>query len=990
MSDPTGQITPPEKPMVFFEPTNILRSGKPDQIKKRLAVTTGKMYGEYTDTPEMLEKLKTIGTFGPFLTARNRVDKDGNYTNLREFQDVSKDLKTEAENIKEIIEHITEILQSPGITQEDKSKQAEALAIAESRVQELQEKLELLLEAKSGKVSNVEHFANILEEHTTERTREAISGKPSTKKREVLDQVMKVGGEILKKKIETASTSAPILPPASAPQTPTTPPSATVLPPSTPIVGPSSTTPAAPVNPPATPSPAPVPPAIPPTTPTTPASPPSAPLPASALKSPATPPAAPNIERLREYDSWPSGIHHRKGSKGQPAGWFSERTLRLLPDPEKWTVEKNAWDMVWKKYHDFIRGFSYEDKRLVKQLIAAKNKVVDAIKSEDINLVEILREEFDQALDEWKERWKTVEEIKKEERVFAVAKKSAKKLSDGYKQKLQEGEDKVANFIAEMRKTVSEKELDTDELETLHKLVEAYVEEVKKYETKGGGKLKEILRPIAVTDKNKNQTIRLIDGRTITLEKWQEEESERTGRKTAVDDIEKSRAVSETKKHYEAAFQRDEKGFVSLYALPSLDTATNTITYTANDTLRIHPAKDIILSVLADHGITMRNPSRDEVIKKREEEKHNENLKRTETSYVYSPRLDPGRHGFNNNARKFFSMETKDNGVSQIGGMVEVGKIKNAPHASENIRVESLVEAENRFNDLREKAHRVIDQSIDRQVLAQLGILEHEMEAYLHFAKQDAGNKNEKSSHQKLISATNEYERQVEKFLEKKIKLSVPAAPEDIEKARKKKESLAKIQGILDSYKKWNTAKREAPKSNQNLSWLVFTLILATSGSLMFKKQMEANEAAAVASSSAPKIEAQIQIKKLGDYVRESAQKLLKDLATLSIEDLSAQYAKLYVNRANPSSLENFLSLDAYKVLHEPGIAGLGEQQQLEISKFLGDLENISKAIDSLEKDIAQRKGLPAVGSGGWEIIPGLTVHEYALEVRGKIKQIAS
>jgi hypothetical protein len=697
--------------------------------------------------------------------------------------------------------------------------------------------------------------------------------------------------------------------------------------------------------------------------------------PTTALKAP---------EKFREYDGWPSGIHHIK--RGKDVGWYSEKSKTFLLPPEKWTVEKNAWDIIWKKYSDFIRGFSYEDKVLAKPLIDRKNKVVDALRNEDVNLVEVMREEWDKAMGEWQERWKMVEEIKKQEKAFVVAKKGSRKIPDVFKQKLAESEIRIAHLIETARRNAAESELEDEELASLAKAIDLYAEDVKKYEKKGTAKVKDVLRPITVTEKNKHQTIRLIDGRTISLEKWQEEENERNRNKAHSGDTEKTRTENGTKEKYEKAFQNDPNQFIAMYATASLDEATQAVTYTGNDRLRMHPAREVIIETLAENGIKIENPAREEVLRKRSEEKRNEYFKRTAHSYVYRPSVEPKPYG----PKKFEGDVLVDSGVSPTAGMVTLSKIKQEPFTQENI-----FGTENRFNELKGKAHRSIDATINGKMLAKLGNLEHEIAGRLHLAKQARGTPKEKAFHESLKKATSEYQKEVEDFLEKKKKMPMPkpVTPDDIEKERKKKEALAKIQGIMNAYKKFNLVpKTPSPQASPNtkLSWLVFSLILATGGGALFKQQLDAaKEASAAAARPAVEAKAQApQAKKWEDYIADKEK--LNDFKKMSLEDFTAKYVPSFIKKDNPSTKRELLALSGFNLLREPGYKGLNEEQQKQISNLLVFVQSVSGAVDAPAQEAGYKSGHLLAPSQDWEITPNVSLISYFEKIKEKAKNASA
>jgi hypothetical protein len=716
----------------------------------------------------------------------------------------------------------------------------------------------------------------------------------------------------------------------------------------------------------------------------------------------APPTAAPKtLESLRIYDEWPETIINRKPTKNERGGWFSLKNNTYLSDQNAWGREYTAFSVVFKKYMDFIRGIPVADRPLAKALIHIKNEVVDSLREENILAAEALRESLELAVEEWEGRWQTVKKIKTYQANLTAAQKRAQKLPPDL-QAVIEGDRKKAFLLAqEALEILTTRDLEEEELENLSTVGDIYLNRIKAIEGEiaakkntfeevngvwgknpdGSRKLLGVLRPIQVTDANKNQTIRLVDGRKITLEEWQKEEEKKQKAKEKAAKIHATASREEVESKYERMFQNDESDFISMYTLPRLDEATNTIVYTLNtERLRGHPGKDAILAVLKSHNIIGEKAARADILKDREKQKQAEYLKRTNHSLVYSPTRKEGiGEGI---LGKIVRKQELGRHAIQWDGMVNPSDINPKPQASENIF--GTIE---KYNELKKKADRAINRSTSREVLKKIGDLEEKVERAAELARNARGTQKEKTYHEGLQSALRTYEEALEKLLAEKQKQTTraPQTPADQARVEKKTAALKKIQGILSAYKKFNSAKLYTPKQGSSkLTWFVASLLFATGASFMIKQQLDSKGAGP---DTKPAIEAAAKIKTWEDYVSAGNKQLVSDLKLKNAEDIAMEYATLYVDKNNPSSIRNFLIMDSYKLLNEPGRCyGLSDSQRDQACRLIRSLEAISQAVNAPERELSQKKGVLFDPRDDWYVSPQVTMQKYIDIVKDKVK----
>ncbi len=396
-------------------------------------------------------------------------------------------------------------------------------------------------------------------------------------------------------------------------------------------------------------------------------------------------------EPLREYGGWPtSEVFYRKQGKNFLGGWYARRGNgeEYLPEQEVWENESKAFDVAYKRYIDLIKNMKVADKQLIKPLIDAKNAITNAIKNKDAVLVASLREEFEVSLEEWKAKWLMLEKIRTlEKTTFESDKKAAEKIEGGLtseeeKKNLSRKGDELAASIEKSKTTTLADGLSDEAYNGLVHSIEAYHTIIETY--KNTQKSIGVLRPIKVTEKNKDQIIRLINGKTPTLAEWGEEEKMRLQAKSAEEDIQKTRAQTEVRAKFEDMFAHDQKGFISLYT----KTSDGGVGYTENETLKKHPYRDVIKQVFSTNNIPVTYLTREEIAKKDDTQKEKEYLQGTALGYHYNPARDSAQ------AAGRMGIFSKPKEITNVGGMIQNSKTVLKEAAVENPLRETLLGVE--------------------------------------------------------------------------------------------------------------------------------------------------------------------------------------------------------------------------------------------------------------------------------------------------------
>lgn len=703
----------------------------------------------------------------------------------------------------------------------------------------------------------------------------------------------------------------------------------------------------------------------------------------------ATPAVAPKPpEPLREYGGWPSNVYYKKASKGQAAGWYSSRHDRPLPEQEVWESENQAFKTVFKRYMDFIRSLSVEKRRVVKPLIDIKNKLIDAIKSENILSVEALRAELDEAVDTWEERWKRLIKANKIEEAFLATKTKGEKV-----EKLLDSKTELDNLVAKKREieetlqkaksaTIDGNEKAEELTEKVEKLLTKYTELISKYETVNKALKRDVLRPIKVTDANRRQKIKPLGRPEMTLGEYEEEQKikQEEGSKTVLTDEimdewpelkaagydtgspinkkELTRFQAETM--YDRMFIRDQNDFLARYTVPSLDPTTNTIRYTESKALKTHSSKEYIVNVLNKHGITLSLKTDTERKKEDKKEALEKQIWRDKHSITFHPSL----------VKKAGLFGKGDEGL-------RMGYTSTKPGAK---TVTTLETEQERYEKLKAKREKYLTHPSNYRFAES----EKDITKKLEQATEKKGTWQEKGALGKLEKVIDAYEQDATPLIKNQIEER--ELPQNEEERKKRMEAIAKIDAILKTRVAKVEKKTENVRQRRLLQALIFSIAV---GAVNYDKVLQSvNQILGTPPVAEQGKETTVNQKEqaIMNYVGPEYRALAKSILEGKTRDeIVRTYARSYVDAAKPGSLSELLNMHVNGVMQIKEYHGLTEKQQQEISFIVSALENISQAVDApgqLEKRMA----------GTYEhktnifISPEKTIGSYADEILTKLK----
>jgi hypothetical protein len=758
-------------------------------------------------------------------------------------------------------------------------------------------------------------------------------------------------------------------------------------------------------------------------------------------------------ETLDVLGLWPSNINKRDDKAHK--GWvYDDKGKQESLPTSDWDKADANIKPIFEDYRTFMLEGNEKARakkvELFRNVIDLKNHVVEALKAKDPVRARALAEELKILLAEKKNAWDSLRSqlslLSTQEEIF-LGTPEIDHLPDDIQNQLKPNEASIRAIINAIKKRLMEgKDPQPDAIKKLDAAISAYRSQVsyyvknartpisvdstvkdaalngiwvRDYKT-GEKKLAGFLRPVpTTTGKNRLKKITVAGRGEMTLEDYNnEQQAKKEAQNTVIiteqmlaewpelaanhqagQPIQKSVLKQfERDTTYERMFAKNENAFISMYATPTLDPATNTVRYVANERVRKAPEdeQEAIRATFVRHGLLLVDTTPEERHTAEDKKKENEYLNHTKDSLAHSPRQDKGEgrgvaRAFGNNMREFVGMKPVVNSrISSTGGMVTLSKMKTEPHAQETpFAYESVSATTGRYEALKTKAHAAADPTVDKDALIKLGNLEHEMEARTLFARQAEGSAREKTQHEKLKEAVATYEQEVKAFLEKKKRVQPVSPPtqEQLDKEAKRKEALKKINDILAANKNWNAEKTRRAftkaDSSKMISLLAFAIIVGGGGGLMLKKHFDTLENKQL--DTAPKISAPTQEENWQDLLNPLSKRLLKDLTTKSHDELAIEYAKSYVNKENPASVRNLLIMDAYKVLHEQGAYSMGEKQQAEVSDFIMALQDISQKKDYSLSSAATKSG-SSFSRSDWYATPNITIDSYLAMVQDKIK----
>lgn len=796
------------------------------------------------------------------------------------------------------------------------------------------------------------------------------------------------------------------------------------------------------------------------------------PAPSPASAAPATEPTKEPSLPPDVRGTWPRNIVH-DGKRGWT--YTHNGTTETLPTAE-WNAAEANIKPVFDDYFKFItEGNSSEQRKKVEffsDIIVLKNEIVEFLNAKDPDSARAYAESFKRAFEEQRQAWEAlkkgeqhasgVESIDKKykaerdmlsERVAALTKvvneedmkpflKKMEDLDDAYLQ-LRERVQRHTEGVDPAHKKEAETAF-TEELRSLNQALTEKENEKKeelrqaRKETRKEGILRaedaknresrrrafnavnRLIRPVSdvqIDDTNKNQTITRAGVKgTIPLEDYLERHKAKQEAKKYQAEISQENAHWEAVALFEKMFKRDRNAFIQLYTNVTMNKATGSLIYTENESLRKHPSKEVIISVLAHQGIAVVRKTEDMIRADADVQKRKERGSLDDYKMVYRPdaknktrdkdkRTDEEKLAPHTTSSTVAELRTSDQG----SGMVYAKDIQQEVLAQEGAH--SLKE---RFRDAQEGVYDGMDEKdyehlervhfADRALesdilggsfsalraklasyasndtnpeLISLHKLEKEIERLLPLA-QEAQRKDASyllgSPFKKLKHVVAEYIEKGEAFVAEKEKDPV------IE--RRKKESLKKIDALTN--KRTGNAVRKAElvwgdaweKGNGRLRKVILASIIGAIGTYVaLNDPLPTHEPTPQQiAKSADKEKSWREFISHDEGGKIKAKDVYADIKSgMSFRDLVAKWVPSLIIKDKPSSIDNILTMDARLVLNKAGVYNMDEEQQEELSGLLRAVQNIREAIDAPARTRAIALGVPYANPKGYE--PG---HEKA------------
>jgi hypothetical protein len=293
------------------------------------------------------------------------------------------------------------------------------------------------------------------------------------------------------------------------------------------------------------------------------------------IAAPVTPATAPVQKPLNEYSGWPHGVLYFKKVKGNGKGeWFSNKdSVNPLSNQEAWILEKESFDIVFKKYSDFIKNLGVEEKRFAGELIDAKNKVVEALKKLDLSSVEILREEFEIAIEKWKVKWPTVSKVKKIEEQFRKNSVLVAKIKDNLndsneKQNLTKKELDLEKIIEGVLTKLKSDSITEDDYVSLESKATSYTTLLETYKKRlfSNDPRRPVLRPIKISS-NLDATIAVIGRGDVLLKDRAIEEVDAITAKTTATASKEAQSTQLLEKKHISMYERAPAAYIQMYTI---------------------------------------------------------------------------------------------------------------------------------------------------------------------------------------------------------------------------------------------------------------------------------------------------------------------------------------------------------------------------------------------------------------------------------------
>jgi hypothetical protein len=731
------------------------------------------------------------------------------------------------------------------------------------------------------------------------------------------------------------------------------------------------------------------------------------PVSASVSASASAPDVPASPEKLHEYGGWPSNIYDKKNLKGTSKTWYSITSNDPLPDQEEWNRENETFKMLYRKYLEFIRALSPEERRFAKGLIDAKNAVTEAVKHEDIGEVETFREAFDEAIQEWARRWQSKKKLRFSEESFDELEKIVRKLPVSMRDTLEADGREVSQQIKDITLLLKERDLTEEDFEKLEKKLREYGMRVVRAEAEAARRehvdkrvngifAKKMdgtehfighLRDISVTDENKHQKIQ-VPGRKqpISLKEYartqvREKKENESSAITEQDMLEWPELVNagmtvgakvekdwlkkfETRTMYERMYAKNPQLFTSLYATPTLDQGSNGVRYTPTRKFQMlsFEEKDVLLDIFHAHGVELTDQTR--------QERREERTKEGEESWL---KKAPYRSTFHPDYRKkgiFGIKHTTKNAL--VTGFVpdrDMGSM-----AKENI-----FGARDRYQKLKSRRMTYLDDAFGYRFREKERMLDAKLaEALDELKKKPASSI--LSSFQKELA---DYEKSIAPLLDQHTKER--ALPPDQAGRDKRMEAIAKIDAILGVREK-NLLKNPINKTKASrLQWYLFALAMAAgiAGSYQHIAAGTDKGERTPVTAAEPTHVAEKTWREYMNTANPEEMRFVDNMAKLTPELL----LQSILHSDKPDLYGRLLKEDGYRVINDNAyiLPYLTEEERGKISTAIRWLEKISQSIDAPANTTRTMRREPILAFDNHHIGPQKTIGDYIATVKAKM-----
>lgn len=735
---------------------------------------------------------------------------------------------------------------------------------------------------------------------------------------------------------------------------------------------------------------------------------PSSPSPVvpAAAQAPATPPVTARSfvpitpeqrEKMRIDQGWPEDKVFYKEGDGDTAGWYvnDKGSDHFSKNQERWGTEYKHFSDSFEEYKKIVAEISADDAQKIKPLVESKNRLIETIRKWNVNAVTAERKRFEAALSKWKKYFLLQQTLESFEKAVKTGEKAKEAFEHEHESKhLDDEKAKVEHLYSILKQAaISGIPVKDDDIAKLKSLIETYATLVQTLETKNKSLGRGVLRPIKITEANKNKKIKVIGKPEMTLAEYDKEQKQgkeeveitgdmlgrwhelgtnyRLGDRITKKDFDDLTVFIA----YDRMFRKNEKDFLSLYATPEYDKERNDIRYVSNRRFQMgtDQEKTAIRKVFKRYGLVFADQTHEE----RKASFEKEGLEKKVTAPSYKETFRPAFKHTPNLKEGKPEMKEEHNVMKRVDDIGHIERMADPTVFAAVEKYESLKNERRRLT-IAHPSFEGDEANLD-QVIEEL--------------KNDRDNKD---LHREYLEMFTRYENEVTPFIEGRKKeislgLILEGRGRTLEANKKKEEVLKKIDAILEKRTGQATKKAE-------LAWgdavhagngkirrmVILASVLGAVGTYY-----ALNGSAPAAEQPPQKTEQTVeQEKPWREYVASYAKDLQKDLDTnMSIRELVAKHVPKLVHDDKPASIDNILGMDGHKVLNVENVYNMSDEQQMEISNFLRSLQNIYEATHAPARAKAVALRVPYNPPNDVEIGPQGTVRDYLQKIMKKVSE---